>query len=125
MDILQSPNRVGRINVANNVTDAQAVAAAGFQLESIARVQPCRKSKKLMGWIKGIYSGMVDNARGLLYAKALSWQHAQKNTQGGQDCNKVDCGDAAGMRGQISGEKYLVTCADRHYGEQALSEYEP
>src|ERR1700716_1017246 len=56
MDLLQSPNRVGRISVANNVTDTQAVAAAGIQLGSIAREKRCRKSKKLMSWIKEIYS---------------------------------------------------------------------
>src|SRR5712675_480007 len=49
MDILQSPNRVGRINVANNVTDAQAVAAAGIQLGSITRERGCPQIEKADG----------------------------------------------------------------------------
>src|SRR5260370_830588 len=49
MDLLQSPNRVGRINVPNNVTDAQAVAAAGIQLGSITREQRCPQIEKADG----------------------------------------------------------------------------
>src|SRR5260370_15068030 len=49
MDVLKSRNRAGRINVPNNVTDAQAVAAAGIQPGSITREQCCPQIEKADG----------------------------------------------------------------------------